>query len=165
MDFLRCVFYLAINGFLFFAIGRVMPKGWLHSDRAPFKSFAFEKDGKIYEKIGIKHWQNKVPDMSRILPWAMPAKKVTGDFPERLPVMLQETCVAELIHWILCIVSAGCIRIWRGAGGVLIFLIACVILNLPFIIIQRYNRPRLLKTWRTYQRMREHTKEKGSKEQ
>ena len=57
--------------------------------------------------------------------------------------MIRETCVAEFIHVLLCIASLGCLRIWPGFGG---FCMAFLYTlgNIPFIMIQRYNRPRLV---------------------
>ena len=46
------------------------------------------------------------------------------------------------------------LKIWPGAGGVLITVIYIVLGNLPFIIIQRYNRPRLQKLLMMQQRKR-----------
>lgn len=74
----------------------------------------------------------------------MPAKNLSGDFEKRLPVMILETCVAEITHGLLCVAGLGCIWICPGWGGVAAALIDIVLLNLPFILIQRYNRPRLL---------------------
>ena len=55
---------------------------------------------------------------------------------------MQETCVAELVHDILAILTFGCVWIWPGWG--LWLSIAYVLIgHLPYIVIQRYNRPRL----------------------
>ena len=37
------------------------------------------------------------------------------------------------------------LKIWRGPGGVILTVIYIVFGNLPFLLIQRYNRPRLLR--------------------
>ena len=38
-----------------------------------------------------------------------------------------------------------CLRLWPGWGGVLVWAVWFLLGNLPFILIQRYNRPRLLR--------------------
>lgn len=116
----------------------------LHEDAFPFRPYRFERDGAIYNKIGIKKWQNSVPDMSKILPDRIPAKKLTGDLCKRVPVMIKETCVAELIHIVLCVLSLFCLAIWRGTGGIIVTALY-ILGNLPFILIQRYNRPRFVR--------------------
>jgi glycosyl-4,4'-diaponeurosporenoate acyltransferase len=144
VECLSCICYLAVLGICSFVLGRALPKGWFHGDRFPFCSFPFERDGKIYEKLNIKKWQKKVPDMSRILPKAMPPKRMGADYAVRLPRMVQETCVAEVIHVLLCVFALVCLDIWPGAGGVIITSVY-ILANLPFILIQRYNRPKLMR--------------------
>lgn len=145
MLFWDCVQYLAVTGIIAFFLGRLIPKKWFRADKFPFSSFAFEKNGKFYNKFKIRIWQNKVPDMSKILPKIMPAKSISSDYREKLPRMLQETCVAEFIHVLLCFSGLKCIKLWPGAGGKIIVFLYIVLFNLPYIMIQRYNRPRLLK--------------------
>ena len=59
--------------------------------------------------------------------------------------MIEETCVAELTHGLLCIAGLVLLAIWPGTGGVILTVIYIVFGNLPFLLIQRYNRPRLQK--------------------
>lgn len=144
MAFLYCLIYLAMIGAAGFILGRLLPYSLLDEKRFPFRLFGFEKDGRIYEKIGIKKWQSHIPDMSRILPRFMPAKKLEVDFSGKLPVMIKETCVAELIHILLAVFAPACLLIWRGAGGIAVTLLY-ELGNLSFILVQRYNRPRLIR--------------------
>ena len=141
--FWACALYAAVFGGLSFAVGRIVPKSWFHSDRFPFR--CSEKEKKLYAALRVKDWQSKVPDMSRLFKRIMPAKRINADTLSDLPRMLEETCVAEATHGILSLLGLGCMRLWKGIGGVL-FAAAYILLgNVPFIIIQRYNRPRLQK--------------------
>lgn len=110
----------------------------------PYRSYDFEQNGKIYMKIGIHRWQSKIPDISKILPFMMPKKKLSEDSIEKMPRMIQETCVAELIHVINAIAGLYCLKLCPGVGGIIISIIYAVIFNLPFVLVQRYNRPRLI---------------------
>lgn len=145
VNLFHCVIYYAITGIAGFILGRLLPKGWFHSQSFWFRSHGFEQNGKIYERLGIRRWQKRVPDMSKILPWAMPAKKLTADFKAQLPRMLEETCIAEFIHSLLCITGLYGLKLWPGPGGLILYVLYVVLFNLPFILIQRYNRPRLLR--------------------
>jgi len=144
MGALNCIRYLCELSLFGFLFGRILPKRWFRWDAFPYRPFSFEKNGTIYEKVNVKAWQNRVPDMSRILPWIMPKKELSGkpsaDHMER---MLQETCVAELIHWLVGISGFYALHLWPGWGGAALSLLYFTIGNLPFIVIQRYNRPRL----------------------
>ena len=55
---------------------------------------------------------------------------------------MQETCVAELIHWLLLVISPAVLLFAHGPMAVLVAALYGLS-NFPFIMIQRYNRPRL----------------------
>ena len=143
MKFLHCALYLAVTGIIAFLVGRIVPKSWFQEDRFPYHSYPVEQ--KLYRALRVKKWQSKVPDMSRIFPALMPAKKLTADTFANLQGMIQETCVAEMIHSLLSLTGLACLAIWPGAGGIILTLVYILLGNLPFIMIQRYNRPRLQK--------------------
>ena len=83
--------------------------------------------------------------MSRIFRKLMPPKSLTGDIKARLPELLRETCVAELIHFLNCFAGLYCLQIWPGVGGAVVTFLFAFVFNVPYILIQRFNRPRLLK--------------------
>ena len=136
---------MALLGILATPLGRLMARLPLNGKRFPFQALPFEKNGKLYEKLGIRRWKNKVPDMSKILTKILPPKKVSfRDDVEKLEVLVKETCVAESVHIILCLLGLGLLAIWPGPGGMVMTALYLLLGNLPFIVIQRYNRPRLL---------------------
>ena len=152
MNFLKSVLYLMATGVVGFFAGRAIPKSWIVPQKGIFKCFPSEKDGKLYERVGIKKWQKKVPDMSRILPFMMPPKNLMGDYQGRLPTMILETCKAELTHSLMCLVGLPVLWFMPGAGGVAVYLLYVVVFNLPYILIQRYNRPRLIRLYEKQKR-------------
>lgn len=147
MAFLKCLLYLLISGICVFLLGRIFPRKWITENSFPFKSFSFEKNGKIYEKIGIKRWKTKLPDASlilyRFIPKLMPKKRLKVGEKEKISVLVKETCVAETTHFLAAVMGLYCAKIWRGGG--LILSLLYFIWNLPFVLIQRYNRPRLMR--------------------
>lgn len=149
MGFRSCFEYIVVLVILAFFIGRILPKGWFHAELFPYRSFSFEKGGKIYNKLHIRKWMNKVPDMSKVFPALMPAKKMEDGYHDNLPLMVQETCIAEFIHLAEGIAGFYCMTIWPGGGGFILGLLV-FLCNLPFIFIQRYNRPRLMKVMKRY---------------
>lgn len=143
LKLLHCLIYLAALGAASFLIGRLLAKACrFRPDRFPYR--CCEKEERLYTLLRVSKWQNKLPDMSKILPQAMPAKQLTLGGRTDFSRMVQETCVAELVHFWLCVLGFGCAVIWRGLGGILTGTIYCVA-NLPFLLVQRYNRPRLLR--------------------
>ena len=143
MGLLSCLIYIAAVGLIFFIVGRLIPKEILEENPFPFRAIEFEDGGRIYDRIGIKNWMNRLPDMSRMLPQIMPTKKLDGKMSEKLPVMIKETCMAELIHALLIPSGFVCLFIWRGTGGAIVTAVYEII-NFLFILIQRYTRPRLM---------------------
>lgn len=143
MGIRRSFWYLVSNGILWFLVGRVLPKKWFSPSAAPFRPFAFEKDGAFYDRFGIRFWHKKLPDMSRYLPRLMPKKALEKGFSSGLLRMLQETCVAEFTHLALMITSLKILEWTPLPLGIALLLIYNLLFNLPFVMIQRYNRPRL----------------------
>ena len=145
---LDCILYFAITGILSFLFGRCIRPENMNWDRFPYCLYSFEKNGSIYRKIGIQHWQNKVPDMSKVFPMLMPPKKMVDISTKALRRMIQETCTAELTHILLCFTGFYCTVLWPGIGGIILSVLNVVLFILPFILIQRYNRPRLLRLYK-----------------
>ena len=147
MEWFHSFLYLVFISIIAFPIGRMIPKHWIKYDCFPFTAYEWEDDGRIYNKIGIRKWMNKVPDMSRIFPKMMPPKRMVDTSTGALRRMIQETCTAELIHGLLCLTGFYCIALWPGNGGIILSVLNVVLFNLPFMLIQRYNRPRLLRLY------------------
>ena len=143
MGWARCVLYIAVWGILCFPLGRWFKALRLRWDRFPFACRDWERGGAIYERLSVRVWKDVAPDVSKMFPNIVPRKSLTGRFgTELLRDMLEETCVAELTHWLLCLTGLMLLPLWPGIGGAAFYLIYVILGNLPFIIIQRYNRPR-----------------------
>ena len=136
MNFLYALLYIAALGILSHFVGQALPRAWFSAEKFPYRAAEWEKGGKVYEKLGIKRWKDFLPDMSRIMP-DMVKKKVTKQSREQgMGVLIAETCVAECVHFWLIILSLGMAAVF--------WLVYNILGNVPFMIIQRYNRPRLV---------------------
>lgn len=143
MAFLKSVLYFAILGIGAHFIGEALPRHWFHHDRFPYRTWGWEKNGLIYKKLRIDAWKDRVPDMSRIMKKMVP--KRVGKCPKAADVwrLVQETCVAEIVHLALCITAPVIYFFWWNGWGVLCASLV-IVGNIPFIFIQRYNRPTLV---------------------
>lgn len=150
MELGRGILYIAGVGLASHYVGEALPRRWFHPDRFPYRDYAWEDKGAVYRKLGIQHWKDHVPDMSKVMPRMVPKKVSLHGSADEAMVLVQETCVAEAVHWALIPFAVGlplvCPGGWGAALGILYALS-----NLPFILIQRYNRPKLL---RVAQRLR-----------
>lgn len=126
-----------------FIVGELLPREPFDFYAFPYRPFGFERRGKIYHSIKVHRWKDKAPDMSKL---------VKGIFKKKLPMrrddqylinLIRETCVAEFVHLMLILASPVFLFVFDGWHGCVTMAVYGV-LNLPFIIIQRYNRPRLV---------------------
>lgn len=114
------------------------PDGWL------FRPRPFERDGVLYEKLfRIKRWKHLLPDGASA--WKQRGylkKSLVNTTPENLRRFLVESARGELTHWlaILPFWIFGFITPGYVVGMMLVY---AVLINLPCIIAQRYNRPRI----------------------
>ena len=97
MGFWHCALYLAVIG-LASSAAALLPRRWFHADRFPFRPQRWEHEGKIYEKLAVQRWKDKLPDMSRFLPWLTQKQVSASISAAQAERLVQETCVAELVH-------------------------------------------------------------------
>lgn len=148
MKFLYCLLYLLIMSIIVFLLGRIIPRKWINENKFPFKLFKWEEEGFIYNKFKIKKWKTKLPDASlllnKIIPSLYPTKRMKLTEREKAKILVKESCIAEGTHKVVSILGIFCIYIWKSFGGVTVSIIF-YLFNVPFVLIQRYNRPRLQK--------------------
>ncbi len=136
--------YVALIGILAHVLGEALPRRWFHWDRFPYRTFSWEREGRIYEAIGIRRWKDHLPDKSKHTKKTFTKQMKGHDSIDGLVRFLQETCVAECVHWCLLLLSFplySYVPTVFGAAVTALYALS----NLPFILIQRYNRPRLLR--------------------
>ena len=146
MKLLLFVSYLSCSGLLVFLCGRFYPRKWIFENNFPFNSFFFEKEGEIYNRIKIKAWKNRWPDASKIFHKIFgrfyPKKQIERANVNKIPVLIKESCIAEATHFFAIILGLLGANILKGIGVYAIWIL-WTIWNIPPILIQRYNRPRL----------------------
>ncbi|MBR4079605.1 MAG: hypothetical protein IKK29_05285 [Christensenellaceae bacterium] len=94
---------------------------------------------KLYKKLGVKAWKDKLPAYN---PSLFSVKD--HSFEE----IAQATCQAEIVHEIIAVLSFLPIIAARWFGAAAVFIVTSVLsacFDLLFVMIQRYNRPRLVR--------------------
>ena len=156
----RLAFWYIVVGAISFFIGQSLPRKNFDYKVFPYHPFRWEKEGKIYLKLRIQFWKDKLPDMSRYISKMFRKKLTVMRSPEYLENLIAETCVAELVHWGLIFISPIYMVLLDGslgAVGALLFALG----NLPFVIIQRYNRPRLVQLMNRQREYEEHRRNRA----
>ena len=110
-----------------------------HADyRKPwYQMHPFEK--KLYEKLGVKKWKGKMPTYD---PSLFSVKEKSFD------EIVQATCQAEIVHEIIVVFSFLPLVAVIWFGSFMVFLLTSIgaaCMDLTFVMMQRYNRPRLVK--------------------
>lgn len=122
---------------------RLLPKKWFNPDNNIYN--VNKKESNFLIKLGIKKWKDKVPELGKLVNFKKD-KIYDVNNPKYLEKFLIETCYAETLH-ILCIVTALVAMFFmpNGCFWNIAFPIAIVysVYNIPSILIQRFNRPRL----------------------
>ncbi len=152
--FLELVVYVCISGSISHIVGYMIRRDKININSRLYSSFKWERDGEVYRLIKVAKWKNKLPDMSKYLRRILYPKKIQlHPDSKQLLRLIQETCVAECIHIMLISSSPLVYYYIQGDYGVLMSVLYALG-NIPFIIIQRYNRPKF-KVLYTQLQMRE----------
>lgn len=102
-----------------------------------FKERSFEKD--LYEKLKVKKWKKN----------ALTYNPEQFDLKENsIEKVLQTMTKSEVDHWINELISISTMffgLLWGKTWIFVLTAIAAMIFDAQFIVIQRYNRPRMIK--------------------
>jgi len=141
---LRFGLICAVLGVVSFFVGESLPRKNIDIDSPLFQPRKWEKNGRFYYKLRIQIWKDRVPDMSRFVPHMFRKKLDVMRSPAYVEDLIRETCVAELVHYVLSCLSPVIIVLMPPVWGPICWFLYILVGNLPFIIIQRFNRPRLM---------------------
>ena len=81
--FWRAALYAAALGVLAHPVGQALPRRWFDPHQAPYRCRDWEKGGRVYNKLHIRRWKDRLPDMSRLMP-DMVKKKLSAADPMSL---------------------------------------------------------------------------------
>lgn len=118
---------------------------WLSASSGIFRTFEWEKDGEFYNNVfKIKKWKHLLPDGGAATKNGFKKRHIDAASKENLYKFNTESCRAELVHWVL-ILPFWVIGFIAPPFVIPVMLLYALFANLPCIIAQRYNRPRILK--------------------
>lgn len=121
----------------------LLPRDKFHEDNWMFRERKWENQGLFYNKVfKVKKWKDILPELGDFLPTAFKKKDVLSFDMEYVKEFIAETCRAEICHWSI-IFSILLYFLFQFNWVNAIMVIISILLNAPFIIIQRYNRPRM----------------------
>lgn len=119
-----------------------LPDDRLDHDTRLLRIRRFERGGRVYERrLRIARWKDRMPEAGALFPGGFSKRAVTR---ADLGRYLLETRRAELTHWAI-MASAPLFLLWNPWTIWPAMVAYAVVANLPCIVIQRYNRARVLR--------------------
>ena len=110
-----------------------------------YRAHPWENDGEIYQKwFRVRRWKKYLPDGGSLVKGGFEKKKLVNFSKDNLDKYLRESCRAEMIHW-LAILPFWVFGFFTPPIVILYMLIYALAINMPCIIAQRYNRPRIVR--------------------
>src|SRR6056297_1128566 len=109
-----------------------------------YRTRSWEGGGRVYLWFGIKKWKKYLPDGAGIFRGGFRKKNIRRTDALYLKRFVLETCRAELVHWVI-IALIPLFFIWNPLEVAVWMIPFGLAVNLPCLITQRYNRPRLQK--------------------
>lgn len=120
----------------------VAPQSFVNAFAGLYRVKSWETRTKVYERMGVKKWKGRLPEARK---WFRRKKTVAHlRKPSQWTRFEKQTNRSELSHW-LQMLAAPFFFLFNPAWAGWIMMAYAVLFNLPFIIVQRYNRVRLMR--------------------
>lgn len=131
------------------AVGTVVNlimKNKANHKNAWFREKSFEN--KLYKLLHVNKWKKHIPTYS---PDTFDTNKKT------LKEIVGATCQAEIVHEVIMVFSLlpiAVIPFLGGAEAIVITSFLSMLIDLVFVILQRYNRPRLVRVMERFDKLK-----------
>ncbi|MBO1198185.1 glycosyl-4,4'-diaponeurosporenoate acyltransferase [Staphylococcus simiae] len=123
-------------------VGTYIPRHFFVKHHNWFSSFKFEQQGKFWQgRFKVHLWKKMIPEGQKINSKIYNKKHLTAYDSNTIETMIIETERAELIHWLSILPVV--IFVYAPKYLKIINVLYVLIVNIPIIVVQRYNRPRL----------------------
>ena len=121
-----------------------IPASRLARDRGLLRIRGFEAGGRFYERwLRIKWWKDRLPEAGSLFRGGLSKRRLPHHDREGLERFAVETRRAELTHWAI-LAATPWFLLWNPWWLGLAMAGYGIVGNVPCLVIQRYNRARLL---------------------
>lgn len=153
---LLVIFWVTINVIVPWLVRFLVPKRLFNENIWLFRERGFESS--FYRRIKVNKWKYKLPDAEKLIHFQRSCLpyKIDEAYINRF---ITECCIAELGHLAVGILGFSSLVFpllfpqgLRLKAGIVFFIVTVIDLfaQTLFIIIQRYNRPRLIRLRKLY---------------
>ena len=120
-----------------------LPDHRLREDGLLLRPRRFETGGHWYRRrLRIHRWKDRLPEAGDLFAGGISKRDVPSYDEAGLRLFARETRRAELAHW-WCLACGPVFVLWNPPLAAGLLVAYGVLVNLPFIAIQRYNRFRI----------------------
>lgn len=148
--FINGLFVLFIESVISTLVFLGIPEKYLDYRRWPFREKKWEDGGNVYQRLfKVKVWKHQLPELSDFFSKSFSKKKIEPRNQAYLEKYVAESCRAEMAHWSIILLAFISVV---ANDCVVSMLMVAIALNMPFIVIQRYNRPRIMRLLRQLNR-------------
>lgn len=114
----------------------------LHSDGWLLRPRSFETPERYRHRLRIHRWKDTLPEAGALFPGGVSKRHLGGAGAADLEAFARETRRGELAHW-WAMACGPVFLLWNPPLAAAVLVGYGVVANLPFILIQRYNRVRI----------------------
>ena len=140
VDVLAWGFFHAATGYAAHRLGDQR----LAQDGPVLRLRAFEAGGRWYRRrLRIHRWKDRLPEAGAVFEGGISKRELPARDVEGLRTFVRETRRAELTHW-WAMACSPLFVLWNPPLAAALLVAYGVLVNVPFIVIQRYNRSRTL---------------------
>lgn len=120
-----------------------LPLERLQHDGPLLRARGWERGGRTYaRRLRIQRWKAHLPEAGAVFSGGVSKRRLTGSVGrDGLARFVAETRRAERGHW-LAMAGGPLFALWNPVSGLGLMLAYGVVVNVPFIAVQRYNRQR-----------------------
>ena len=112
----------------------------LSRDGVVLRPRGFERDGRFYRRrLRIHRWKDRLPEAGALFTGGVSKRQLPAADVAGLELFVRETRRAELGHW-WAMACSPLFVLWNPPVPAALLMGYGVLVNLPFILIQRYNR-------------------------
>ena len=138
------LFVFLISSIIVTLISTKLPDRYYNYRNWIYKERKLEKNVEFYQQMfKVKRWKKHMPEIADFINSVFSKKSIKEFDNAYIEKYLLESCRAEFAHW--CIIfSSVMFLFYAGTAAFIYMFLISVLIDVPFIIIQRYNRPRIL---------------------
>ncbi|MBD3241890.1 MAG: glycosyl-4,4'-diaponeurosporenoate acyltransferase [Chitinivibrionales bacterium] len=122
----------------------LLPRNLFNERQWLFRIRGWERGGTLYERLNVMAWKKLLPDGAALFRGGFRKKHMQAGNKTYLMQFVKETCRAEAAHWTVIAVSP-LFFLWNPRRVGVVMIAYALAANLPCVIVQRYNRPRLMR--------------------